>query len=104
MKPDMYTPISLRILDMCEDGEEVDHQDLFVRGFPVTRQKKYTRIKIKGKEGDMFTTKNLTVFAHAFEPVAREKIESLGGRCIRLHEVANIPVDESFQPAPSPVA
>lgn len=99
MKPDEYTHIHLNILNMCNDGDEIDYEDLFLRGLPVTRMGKFSRTKVVGEEKDEFTKKNLTVYAHAFNPEAREKIEELGGRCIRLHRVANIPIDESFQAA-----
>eukprot|EP00913_Durusdinium_trenchii_P022062 g20732.t1 len=75
MKQDPYTPITVQVLNLCEDGDEVDYMDLFVRGFPE------------------LTAKNLTVYAHAFEPAAREKIEMNGGRCIRLSDVGSLPID-----------
>lgn len=93
MRRDPYTPITLADLNMCDDGDEVDYMDLFVRGFPVKRQFKFDKFKVKGEDTDEFTTKNLTVYAHAFEPPAREKIEALGGKCVRLHEWAGIPLE-----------
>merc|ERR1712056_79221 len=80
----------------CMDGEEVDYNDLLIRGFRVRKIDKpwHRRIKIRGDEKDEFTVKNLTVYAHAFEPPAREKIEANGGRCVRLHEWAGIPIAE----------
>mmetsp|Transcript_23640 Transcript_23640/g.66892 ORF Transcript_23640/g.66892 Transcript_23640/m.66892 type:complete len:106 (-) Transcript_23640:198-515(-) len=50
-------------------------------------------VKVKANERDELTVKNLTVFANAFEPVAREKIEAAGGKCIRLLEEGNVPAD-----------
>jgi len=93
MKVDPYTWISLKDLNMCEDGEEVDYQDLFMRGIPVRKNNKYQKIRVKGEDTDEFTVKNLTVYAHAFEPPAREKIEALGGRCVRLHDWTSLPID-----------
>jgi len=94
MKRDPFTPIYLKTLNMCEDGDKVDYQDLFVRGFPVKRIFRFDKIKVKGSDSDLFTVKNLTVYAHAFEPAAREKIENNGGKCVRLHEWSNLPLDE----------
>lgn len=94
MKRDPFTPVYLETLNMCDDGDEVDYMDLFMRGLPVQRQYKFDRIKIKGTDTDEFDVKNLTVYAHAFEPPAREKIEKNGGRCVRLHEWSNLPLDE----------
>jgi len=99
MKLDPYTPIKLSILNKCDDGDEVDYMDLFSRGFPVkairhSADRRFYKFKVKGKDKDEFTVKNLTVYAHAFEPPAREKIEANGGRCVRLHDRANIPWDE----------
>jgi len=94
MKRDPFTPVHLETLNMCDDGDEVDYMDLFMRGLPVQRQYKFDRIKIKGTDTDEFDVKNLTVYAHAFEPPAREKIEKNGGRCVRLHEWSNLPLDE----------
>eukprot|EP00929_Paragymnodinium_shiwhaense_P026746 TRINITY_DN15828_c0_g1_i1.p1 TRINITY_DN15828_c0_g1~~TRINITY_DN15828_c0_g1_i1.p1 ORF type:complete len:366 (+),score=81.93 TRINITY_DN15828_c0_g1_i1:69-1100(+) len=99
MKPEPYTLVSTHVLDMCEDNDEVDFDEMVVRGLPVKRDYRWDRVKIVDEEKTEFSTKNLTVFAHAFQPSAREKIEDLGGRCIRLHPVANIPIDESYQPA-----
>ncbi|CAE7238239.1 rplO1 [Symbiodinium natans] len=96
MKQDPYTPISLAILNMCDDGDEVDYMELFVRGLPVPSRKRFDRVKIKASETDEFTVKNLTVLAHAFEPAAREKIEENGGRCIRLSDVGSLPIDEKW--------
>jgi len=94
MRRDPFTPLHLSELNMCQDGEEVDFMDLFIRGLPVApKSKAYPMIKVKGEDEDEFTVKNLTVYAHAFEPPAREKIEKLGGKCIRLHEWANTPID-----------
>merc|ERR1711975_60397 len=99
MKPDPYNPITLETLNMCDDGDEVDYMDLFARGLPVRyirkwRERPFQKFKVKGKDTDEFSVKNLTVYAHAFEPPAREKIEANGGRCVRLHEFAGIPMDE----------
>merc|ERR1719401_407354 len=94
MKVDPYTPLTLEQLNMCDDGDEVDFQDLFIRGIRLARQyRAYPRIKVKGTDEDEFTVKNLTVYAHAFEPPAREKIEALGGKCVRLHDWTNLPID-----------
>ncbi|CAE7892503.1 Setd3 [Symbiodinium sp. KB8] len=84
------------VLNMCEDGDEVDYMDLFMRGLPVPSRKKFDRVKIKANETDELTVKNLTVFAHAFEPAAREKIEENGGRCIRLSDVGSLPIDAKW--------
>lgn len=96
MKQDPYTPITFWVLNMCEDGDEVDYMDLFMRGLPVPSRKKFDRVKIKANETDELTVKNLTVFAHAFEPAAREKIEENGGRCIRLSDVGSLPIDAKW--------
>lgn len=93
MKQDPYTQIDIKVLNMCEDGDEVDYMDLFVRGLPVQSRKKFDKVKVKAKEADVLTTKNLIVYAHAFEPPAREKIEQNGGRCIRLSDVGSLPID-----------
>ncbi|CAE8591529.1 unnamed protein product [Polarella glacialis] len=95
MKQDPFTPISLKVLNMCEDGDEVDFMELVTRGFPLKKYRKFDRVKVKGTDKDVFEVKNLTVYAHAFEPPAREKIEKNGGRCIRLSEFGNLPVDEN---------
>ncbi|CAE7610498.1 setd3 [Symbiodinium sp. CCMP2456] len=84
------------VLNMLEDGDEVDYMDLFMRGLPVPSRKRFDRVKIKAKETDELTVKNLTVFAHAFEPAAREKIEENGGRCIRLSDVGSLPIDAKW--------
>jgi len=94
MKRDPFTPIPLDVLNMCDDGEKVDYMDLFVRGLPVQRVYKFDKFKVKGTEKDEFNVKNLTVYAHAFEPAAREKIEDNGGKCVRLHEWSSLPLDE----------
>lgn len=99
MKRDPYTPITLETLNTLDDGDEVDYQDLYTRGCPVqeiwhTPDRRFYKFKVKGKDTDEFSVKNLTVYAHAFEPPAREKIEALGGRCLRLAEYTNVPVDE----------
>jgi len=106
MKASPYTMISLDHLEMCEDGDEVDYMDLYARGIPVPPRKTRMindgstgRVKVGGDEEDEFTVKNLTVYAHAFEPAAREKIEKNGGRCIRLHHWANIPIDQDYRNA-----
>ncbi|CAK9025708.1 unnamed protein product [Durusdinium trenchii] len=93
MKQDPYTPITVQVLNLCEDGDEVDYMDLFVRGFPVPPRKKFDRVKVKATDAEELTAKNLTVYAHAFEPAAREKIEMNGGRCIRLSDVGSLPID-----------
>jgi ribosomal protein L15 len=93
MKADPYTHIDLNILNMCNDGDEVDFMELVVRGLPVKKNKRFDKVKVKGTDSDDFNVKNLTVYAHAFEPPAREKIEKNGGRCIRLSEVGNLPID-----------
>merc|ERR1711972_313512 len=99
MRVDPYTSITLRDLSVCQDGDDVDIQDLRLKGANVrdnTTKWKFARVKVKGKEKDEFTVKNLTVYAHAFEPPAREKIEDLGGRCIRLHDWSNLPIDPDY--------
>ncbi|CAJ1335522.1 unnamed protein product [Effrenium voratum] len=94
MKADPFTWLPLKVLNLCEDGDEVDYMDLKVRGLPVPSRRRFDRVKIKGTdEDDEFTVKNLTVYANAFEPAAREKIEKNGGRCIRLTDVGNLPID-----------
>lgn len=97
MKPDTHNHIPLRILNKCNDGEEVDAEELIIRGFAIKQKRMGPKLwRVKGGVGDRFEVKNLTVYAHAFEPAAREKIESNGGRCIRLHEIANIPIEAEF--------
>jgi len=91
MRPDPYTPITLGVLNCCDDGDEVDYMDLYLRGLPLKKTSRRDIYKVKGTEEDDFTVKNLTVYAHVFEPAAREKIELNGGRCIRLDEVTNLP-------------
>ncbi|CAJ1335521.1 unnamed protein product [Effrenium voratum] len=93
MKADPFTWLPLKVLNLCEDGDEVDYMDLKVRGLPVPSRRRFDRVKIKGTDEDEFTVKNLTVYANAFEPAAREKIEKNGGRCIRLTDVGNLPID-----------
>lgn len=101
MKRDPYKMITLSTLNMCEDGEEVDYQDILVRGLPLERYFKCDHWKVTGKDEDDFTVRNLTVYAHAFDPPAREKIEKLGGRCVRLHLVSGIPVEDMVAALPS---
>lgn len=96
MRQDPFTPIPLSILSMCSDGDEVDYMELFVRGLPVKKVRKFDRIKVKGKDEDEFSVKNLTVYAHVFEPPAREKIEANGGKCIRLTDVGSLPVGSDW--------
>eukprot|EP00440_Ansanella_granifera_P063740 gb/GFBE01069105.1/.p1 GENE.gb/GFBE01069105.1/~~gb/GFBE01069105.1/.p1 ORF type:complete len:119 (+),score=42.22 gb/GFBE01069105.1/:1-357(+) len=96
MKQDPYTPVTLNVLNMCDDGDEVDYTDLLVRGFPVKKKRKFEQIKIKGNDEDEFDVKNLTVYAHAFEPPAREKIEANGGRCVRLTAVGSVPIGQGW--------
>jgi len=91
MRPDPHTPITLGVLNCCDDGDEVDFMDLYLRGFPLKQTTRRHIYKVKGTEEDELTVKNLTVYAHVFEPAAREKIELNGGRCIRLDEVTNLP-------------
>lgn len=103
---DHHLPIKLSVLNELEDGAEVDFEDLFLRGLDVEYPRGKCQVwgawkwgtfayryKVKGKDTDDFNVKNLTVYAHAFEPAAKEKIEELGGRCIRLHKYGGIPVD-----------
>jgi len=95
MKKDMTTKITLENLNQCNDGDEVDYYELFIRGIPVPfrgTMAQHQKVKIVGEEDDEFTVKDLKVYAHFFMPTAREKIEALGGECIRLHQVTNIPV------------
>jgi len=95
-RPEPFTPLDIKYLNMCSEGDEVDFQDLIVRGIPVPKRNKYypTQIKVKADETAEFNVKNLTVYAHAFEPPAREKIEALGGRCVRLNDKTNLPIDQ----------
>jgi len=93
MRTDPYSFLSLKDLNNCEDGDEVDFQELIIRGFDLKLRRKYPRVKVKGADEDSFSVKNLTVYAHAFEPPAREKIENLGGKCVRLHAWTNLPLD-----------
>jgi len=101
MKVDPYTWVYLQDLNSCNDGDEVDYQDLFMRGIPVRKNNKYPKIRVKGNDEDEFTVKNLTVYAHAFEPPAREKIEALGGRCVRLHDWTSLPIDPEATKVPT---
>merc|ERR1712004_858773 len=98
MRVDPYTPVTLADLNLCQDGDEVDYEDLFLKGIRVPKRgfRHFGRIKVKGTEDDEFSVKNLTVYAHAFEPPAREKIENLGGRCIRLHDWTSLPIDPDY--------
>lgn len=100
-KKDPYTHIPLHVLNMCEDNDEVDFNDLFLRGLPVKKIRTFRSIrldatKVTGKDSDEFNVKNLTVYAHIFEPPAREKIESLGGKCIRLSDSHRIPITAEY--------
>jgi len=100
-KADPYTTISLKVLNMCEDGDEVDFDELFLRGLPVRkrmtkRARRYGATKVVGTDADEFNVNNLVVYAHAFEPPAREKIEKLGGKCIRLSDAQRIPVTAEY--------
>lgn len=88
-----YIKVPLNILNMCEDGESVSYDDLFLRGFPVFTSKKRWLVQMTGKEKDEFDVKNLTVYAHSFKAEVREKIEANGGQCIRLSEETNLPID-----------
>jgi large subunit ribosomal protein L15 len=101
MRRPEYTDVSLQILNKCHDGDEVDYQDLLVRGFRVRKIDKpwHRRIKIMATEKmcEEFTVKNLTVYANAFEPPAKEKIEELGGRCVRIHDKTGFPVEGHYQ-------
>jgi len=104
---------------MLEDGAAVEYQDLLVRQLPVPLQKRQdwtttpgglpvgqeiweasegARIEITATPSELneFNTKNLTVFAHLFEPAAREKIEEFGGRCVRLDYMGGFPVNENW--------
>jgi len=103
---DKFTKIFLWQLDMFDDGEEVAFEDLVIRGIPCrSALYKWPQIKLKGSEesAKRFTTKNLTVFAHAFEPIAREAVEKNGGKCIRLHPFANLPLDGLDQSSGAPL-
>merc|ERR1719330_1120670 len=60
MKRDPYTMIKLKVLNMCEDGDEVDYMDLWTRGLPVRKIYKFDKFKVKGTMDEEFTTKNLT--------------------------------------------
>jgi len=99
MRREAFTDVKLSVLNKCHDGDEVDYQDLLIRGFRVRKIDKpwHRRIKIRASEKDEFTVKNLTVYANAFEPPAKEKIEALGGRCIRIHDKTGFPVEGHYQ-------
>lgn len=88
-----YTSITLEHLNEVADGQEVDYHDLFRMGIQVPPCTVFKRFKVQGSMDDEFTTKNLTVYAHYFEPAARDKIESLGGKCVRLHDYTHLPLD-----------
>eukprot|EP00933_Yihiella_yeosuensis_P043093 TRINITY_DN3782_c0_g3_i2.p1 TRINITY_DN3782_c0_g3~~TRINITY_DN3782_c0_g3_i2.p1 ORF type:complete len:421 (+),score=91.31 TRINITY_DN3782_c0_g3_i2:85-1263(+) len=95
MRKDLYQNVSLSILNLLSDGDVVDYNELLVKGLPVARlsRKGFTKVKIIGRDEDELTVKDLVVYAHAFEPAAREKIEENGGKCIRLSELGGIPLD-----------
>lgn len=100
-KADPYTHLPLSILNMCEDGDEVDFDELFLRGLPLKKVRSKRAItldatKVTGKDSDEFNVKNLTVYAHLFEPPAREKIEQLGGKCVRLSDAYRIPINAEY--------
>lgn len=102
------TRISMTMLNACEDGAVVSYEDLVERKAPNvpvinSNEKKNWKFHEKGYEIELikpvygelerFSTKNLTVFAHFFDSAAREKIEELGGACIRLSQDGGYPVD-----------
>jgi large subunit ribosomal protein L15 len=72
-------PVNLRDLEArFEDGAEVTPQTLAARGLAT---RKDVPVKVLG-QGEL--TKKLTVHAHGFSKVAREKIEGAGGACTVL--------------------
>jgi len=86
---------------MCEDNDEVDFDELKIRGLPLKKIVSKRAIQldatmVTGKDSDEFNVKNLTVYAHQFEPPAREKIENLGGKCIRLSDAYRIPISAEY--------
>lgn len=116
---DFKCKVNLRILNMLEDGANVEYQDLVTRRLPVRMMQKQNYTLMPGgmpekkavwqaaqgakvevvatdQELEEFSTKNLTVFAHIFQPSAREKIEELGGRCVRLDFYGGFPVNENW--------
>lgn len=88
--------INIEDLERCDDGDELDYNDLVMRGMK-TPLYRFQQVKVFGKEEDELSVKNLTVYAHHFEPTAREKIEAVGGTCVRLDEISNIPVQLEFK-------
>lgn len=104
MRAPKYTCLPIKYLNLCQDGDEVDYQDMFLKGhypWPYV-SKRFPRILVQAKEEDEFNVNNLTVYAHAFDPPARDKIESLGGKCIRLHDILNIPIESEMLKMLSP--
>jgi len=96
MLQDPYTHLDLKTLEMCEDGEQLDIDDVWMKGIPVKKHQNFNRIKITDKKDTELTRKNLTIFAHAFVPSAQDKIEQNGGKCVRLCPTRGVPVDESY--------
>jgi len=90
--------LRLSLLNGCDDGDEVDYYELKARGFFVGdyRSFKLNSIRICGdpKKDPEFKVKNLIVYAHQFEPYAREQIEQNGGKCIILNR-AGLPIEQA---------
>lgn len=70
-----YLPVNLEALNQFEDGSRVD--ELAFRAIGLANGKA-DGIKILGG-GEL--KKKLTVVAHSFSALARQKIESVGGSC-----------------------
>jgi len=96
MRHDPYSHIPLSTLELLGDGDSVDMGDLQLMGLPVKKKGVFPRTKVIDKDDFVLTKKYLTVFANAFVPSAKEKIEALGGKCIRLDDKRFVPVDEGF--------
>jgi len=74
-------PVNLADLEArFEKGAEVSPDSLRAAGLATRRG---VAVKVLG-QGDL--SKALTVHAHGFSAVAREKIESAGGTCVTLEE------------------
>ena len=82
-------PINLSLLDEAFDaGAVVDVETLRAKGLVP---KKATVIKILG-EGDL--TKKLTVRAHRFSQVAKEKVEAAGGSAETIETASSAPAQQ----------
>jgi ribosomal protein L15 len=103
-KHDGYERITFNSLNLLSDGEEAEFQDLRMRGLMVMEQgrmREWIQHDVKTKvvckdENEELTAKNLKVYAHKFDPLAREKIEAEGGQCIRLDEETNLPIEAEY--------